>query len=134
MDLVKERSEVNTNDRWNLNSLYETSNQWQDEFKKTQNDGIFFPLTKLLSLNGNLHKGVKEVNEALNLYFSLMRKVEKLYVWAHLRHDEEITNDEHKSYYGQALNLYYTTIEKNFMDKARTSYFRTRKASSSLQR
>ena len=112
MDSIIERENVKDDDKWNVNLMYSETKDWESDMQRTHEDPIFFPLTQFLSLKGRLHEGEDIVHNALELYFSIMRKVEKIYVYAHLRHDEDINNDQNKTYLGHALSLYYSTIEQ----------------------
>lgn len=89
------------NQQWKVESIYSNVQEWEKDFTKFNGEDQ----KKLLSLSGKLHEGVDQLCKALSLYFSLDRLLNKIYTYAHLRYDEDLTNDEHKTIYGQSLLL-----------------------------
>lgn len=100
--MAAERSQVAKQDRWNVEALYPDLNTWEKEFTQV------VPTTtprwpKLISYKG--HLGNPEMlKEAFDTFFTLLRKITKLFTYAHLRHDEDITNDSHKAAYNKILS------------------------------
>jgi oligoendopeptidase F len=108
--MVLLRSEVKDEDIWNIEELYPNFQSWKHAFKQVSpNDQSPWP--ELLSYKGRLGESPKILLEALTTSFSLSRQLEKLYTYAHLRHDEDITNPEHKNGYEKALTLLHLFAE-----------------------
>ena len=73
---------------WNLKLIYESIEDYEKDFNAL--DEI---TSKLVSLKGKLHEE-EAFREYFNLYKDLNIKVEKLYVYAHLGHDQNQKNTE----------------------------------------
>lgn len=95
--MTKERSEVALEDKWNVEALYPSLDKWQQDFDAVCHDGKHPRWPELTSYQGRLGEKPETLKSALELLLSLDRKLSKLYTYAHLRHDEDITNDAHKS-------------------------------------
>jgi oligoendopeptidase F len=101
--MTKTRLEVSENDKWSVSELYRDVDAWQREFA-TSYESITSPhWPTLLSFQGRLKEGAAIVLQALEKLFSIARKLQKLYVWAHLRHDEDIAEEQYKDCYNKAL-------------------------------
>lgn len=101
------RNEVALDDRWNLSRLYPSLTDWQKELKSlvpSDTPPFFAALTKY---KGNLHKSAKNLAETLDAFFSIERKLRKLYTYAHLLHDEEITLEEPKQAFETIVGIYH---------------------------
>lgn len=103
--MIKERSTTALEDRWNVEALYPSLSDWKESFQQYADEGTDEGLKKLLSFRGNLGQGPETLKSFLDLMFSYDRTLSKLYTYAHLRHDEEITIDECKTAHGQILSL-----------------------------
>ncbi len=104
---VKTRAEVLPDDQWNVAELYPSLDQWEKEFAAVCEKPTKPHWPKLQSYRGRLKEGPKIVKEALDLSFEIARRLEKLYTYAHLRHDEEITLDASKKAFLQISSLMY---------------------------
>ncbi|MBA2726761.1 MAG: oligoendopeptidase F [Parachlamydiaceae bacterium] len=94
--MVVERSEVDLKDRWNVEALFPNLESWQVAYDTAYPDQKpRWP--EIEALKGHLGDEDPEVMKAaLDLYFSHDRLLSALYTYAHLRHDEDITHDDHK--------------------------------------
>ena len=99
------RDEVLPEDRWNTEALYPSWKAWEEDYSQVQGEGSYPRWPELQKLEGSLKGGPSAIKQALDTTFSLERKLVKLYTYAHLRHDEEISSDEHKKNYGKAVLL-----------------------------
>lgn len=93
---IKVRSEVAKEDQWDVNALFPSFEDWKNAWDTICEQPQIPHWPKLYSFRGKLAKGPEVLKEVLDLSFSLARKLEKLYSYAHLRHDEDITEDRHK--------------------------------------
>jgi oligoendopeptidase F len=102
--MVKIRSEVAQSDRWNVESLYPNFEAWKKDFETfSGNQTPHWP--QLLNYKGKLGESAETVKSALDLLFSLDRSLSTLMTYAHLRHDEDIVEDQYKSAYSQVMAL-----------------------------
>lgn len=102
--MIKDRLEIADEDRWNVEALFPSLANWKSSLQKWSPDVNNDWMKQLLSYRGKLGDGEKSLKEFLDLFFSVERNLSKLYVYAHLRHDEEITFDDHKSAFGQIVS------------------------------
>ncbi len=103
---MKVRNEVPSEDRWNVEALYPNQKAWEESFKNfapNLQQTPYWP--KLQTFQGSLEKGVEKVREALDVMQEIDRRLSQLYTYAHLRHDEDISNPEFKKIYEQILML-----------------------------
>ncbi len=108
---LRRRDEVPPEDKWNLAALYPDDAAWQADYEAIQT----FP-ARVESYQGRLGTSAAVLAEALQTWFEANRRTEKVYVYAHLRNDEDLGN----SFY-QAM-----------LDRARASYIRLETAGSFL--
>ncbi|MCX6995139.1 MAG: oligoendopeptidase F [Chlamydiae bacterium] len=94
--MTKLRKDISKADAWNLDALYPSISAWQTDFDRPDN------LAELLALRAKLD--LISLPKALHLYFNLQRESEKLYTWAHLKHDEDITDSIYKVAHEKAQN------------------------------
>ena len=106
--MVKERKEIEKQYQWNVNSLYPSLEEWEKDYLKLIQDPKDPPcFSKILKRKNRLHQGPKQLALLLHDTFELERYINKLYTYAHLRHDEDITHEKHKSAYKRITLFYY---------------------------
>jgi oligoendopeptidase F len=110
---MKTRQEVSLEDRWNVEALYANQEVWEKtihhliaDFKQTP----YWPA--LQAIQGTFEKGPEKVREGLDLMMSIDRQLTKLYTYAHLRHDEDITDPQLKKNYEQILTLIHAFAQE----------------------
>src|ERR1700722_19782719 len=99
------RSEIQESDKWNVEALYPSLEAWEKDFHSVAGEKKTPRFPELLKFKGRLSEGPSVLKEAIELSLNLERRLEKLYTYAHLRHDEEITNDVYK-----AANMRITSL------------------------
>lgn len=89
--VVKKRNEIQELDKWSVNEVYSNDEVWEKEYKELQEEA-----PKLKEFEGKLNNG-----EMLLKYFQfnekVSRKAEKIYVYAHLRSDEDTSNTKYQA-------------------------------------
>lgn len=98
------RQEIPVTDRWNVEALYPSPDAWMKEFVQVQGSVKSPRWPMLASFRGQL-KDPKQAKALIETYLELDRKLMKLHTYAHLRHDEDLGNDQFKSGYGQVMGL-----------------------------
>lgn len=109
---TKKRLEVEKEDCWNVEALYKTPSDWEKAFKKASSfvSKPKFPAVALF--RGKLKDSPKIFKQAFEEILNLSRELTKLYTYAHLRHDEDITNNEFKVAYSQISSLLHDFSEE----------------------
>ena len=101
---VKERSEVTSIDKWDVEKLYPSLKAWEKEYTLIAENSKK-PRWKIFeNFKNNLSKDEKTLKLAIETILDISRKLTTLYTYAHLRHDEDITNDLYKTAYNKALS------------------------------
>jgi oligoendopeptidase F len=103
--MVKVRSEVALEDKWNVEDLYSSLAVWQKDFKSAAQHDKYPHWPQLSRFKGKLGKDVKTLKTALETLFDISKKLSRLYTYAHLRHDEDITEDMYKIAFAQISHL-----------------------------
>jgi oligoendopeptidase F len=100
------RDEIPVENRWNVEALYQTPESWKAEFLQIQGQEKAPKWPRLSQFRGKL-SDPKAVLGLFETYLDLMRKLEKLHVYAHMRMDEDLGNDLFKSNYGQISTIFH---------------------------
>ena len=86
---------------WDLTTIFATDADWETEYESTVQD-----LKKASAYAGHLLDSAKNLLEATELYMSLMRRLEKIYVYASMKNDQDTTVGLYQEYQAKASNLY----------------------------
>lgn len=107
------RTQVTPSDCWNVEDMYTNFSDWEADFQKHFPDCEPPRWPRLQQFQGKLTEGPETIKECLEFLFDTSRIIEKLYTYAHLRHDEDITNDAHKTAYQKMLAIYHQFIQES---------------------
>lgn len=88
---LKTRQEIPSKYKWDIEKIYKDSKVWQEEFDVLKEES-----KKLINFQGKLNNK-ESLKEYLALDESLSRKLEKLYVYAHMKSHEDTQNNEFQS-------------------------------------
>ena len=111
MEKVLERSEVKKEDTWDVESIYGSINDWQEDY-----DDCRSKITNLEEQKDTFLKDSKHFKDFILLSDKVERQLEKIYVYANLRNNEDTTNTTYQELLGKGLNLYQEYSEKtNFV-------------------
>ena len=95
------RSHLEEKYTWDLTTIFATDAAWEAEYESTVQD-----LKKASAFAGHLLDSAKNLLEATELYMSLMRRLEKIYVYASMKNDQDTTVGLYQEYQAKASNLY----------------------------
>ncbi|GAB4190161.1 MAG: oligoendopeptidase F [Simkaniaceae bacterium] len=110
--MAKERSEVAIEDKWNVEALFSTLEEWEKEFSalKEESDKKWPELTKFI---GKLGESAAALKNALDKQLDYSRSLSKLITYAQLRHDEDLANEKYKNAYDRITSLYYDFMHQS---------------------
>lgn len=111
---MKPREEVPLEDRWNVEALYNNQETWDQSFKSFVphfGQPPYWPA--IASSQGTLNQGAQQVHAVIELMMKIDRQLSKLYTYAHLRHDEDITNTLSKQRYEQILSVAHAFAQES---------------------
>ena len=101
MERQKNRNEVSDLYKWDLTAIYKTDEDWYNDYNKLKDEVCIISKFK-----GIITKDNKTLQEYLDTYTSIDRKLEKLYMYAHLNNDSDTSNTYYQEMKGLIDNLY----------------------------
>lgn len=99
--MVLQRNEINEKVTWDLSTIFETDQKWEEELALLTED-----TKEAASLEGHLLDSAKSLLNITERYLDLSRRLEKLYVYAHMKNDQDTRVAKYQEYYAKAMTLY----------------------------
>ena len=99
--MVLQRNEINEKDTWDLSTIFETDKKWEEELALLTED-----TKQAASLEGHLLDSAESLLNITERYLDLSRRLEKLYVYAHMKNDQDTRVAKYQEYYAKAMTLY----------------------------
>lgn len=87
---LKKREEIVETDKWSVSEIYSSDEAWEIDYKELQKEA-----PQLLEFEGKLKDG-DVLLKYLELNEKISRKAEKIYVYAHLKSDEDTKNTKYQ--------------------------------------
>ncbi len=104
--MIAERIDVPDENKWVLTPLFETDEAWEQLFS-----GVEKELERYGDYRGRLKDAVSLFKEAIEFHLGLTRRIERLYTYAHLKSDEDKSNQFYLGLHQRALNVYTRASE-----------------------
>ncbi|WP_046175375.1 oligoendopeptidase F [Domibacillus indicus] len=95
------RSEIAEELKWRLEDIFETDDQWEEEFKAIQ-----ALAGEAASYNGTLGESPEQMYSFFAWQDSLLERMGRLYTYAHMRYDEDTQNAHYQGMNDRAKVLY----------------------------
>ena len=92
--------------KWDLKLLLQNDEEWEALFGKVEQK-----LESYAEFKGRLKDSVAVFKDAIEKHLSIAREVDRLYTYAHLKSDEDKSNQFHLGMYQRALSLSTRTSE-----------------------
>ena len=99
--MVLQRNEINEKDTWDLSTIFETDQKWEEELALLTED-----TKEAANLEGHLLDSAESLLNITERYLDLSRRLEKLYVYAHMKNDQDTRVAKYQEYYAKAMTLY----------------------------
>ncbi len=106
-NMTEERSAIDQEHTWDLKILYQDLKDWESAFDGVKNKFC----SDIQALKGKLGDGSVKVKKLFESTYELEKELMNLYTYAHLRHDEDISHEDHKSAYDRISALLYQFSE-----------------------
>ena len=110
-----ERSEVEAKYRWRVEDIFPSDEAWEESYKQTE-------------ASVSLHEWAGKLQDAASLaaFFKqqeqIARAVERLYLYAHMRHDEDARVSKYTAMQSRAMSLYVRlSSETSFVEPELTA-------------
>jgi oligoendopeptidase F len=94
------RSEVPVKYRWNAESVYGNTQDWEEEVKEISN-----LLPEPAKYQGRLHEGPQVLLAALDMFETLFCRAGKVFFYAHMSHEVDTTDSAASAMLGKAQSL-----------------------------
>jgi len=101
LQTLKKRDEIPVEFTWNLESIFSTNEEWERDFQTLQQR-----LPELEALAGTLSQSGQALLTVLQKRDELSKELERLYVYASMRKDEDTTNSTYQGMADRAVQLY----------------------------
>ncbi len=101
-ETLKERSELNSHDMWDLSSLFKSDEKWQEAF-----DSLDAYVAKLTAYKGTLNNA-GNIASFLKERTEIVQKYSDVFAYANLRHSEDTRNAEATGMYARSYSKFVT--------------------------
>jgi oligoendopeptidase F len=98
---IPERNHIDPSDQWDLTPLFATDAEWEVLFESVEEEMAGYGRYR-----ERLHESADLFLEALGFHFSLERRLDRLYTYAHLKSDEDKSNQEYLGFHQRITGLY----------------------------
>lgn len=121
--MVLQRHEINEKDTWDLSTIYPTDQAWEEALKELTEQ-----LEKVSQYEGHLLDSADSLLEITEFSLEMERQMEKLYVYAHMKNDQDTREAKYQEYYAKAMTLYsqldqaFSFYEPEFMEISEKQY------------
>lgn len=95
------RSGTKKEDQWDLKPLYQSDADWEKEYHEVEGK-----ISGYNDYRGKLNESFDTFKAAIDFDMDLSRQLEKLYTYAHLKNDEDKTNQTYSGMFQKAMSLY----------------------------
>ena len=103
---IPERKDIPDDHKWDLRPLFQSDEDWEKEFA-----GVESRIDLYADYKGRLKDSVNLLKEALDFHLSLSRKLERIYTYAHLKSDEDKSNQFYHGLHQRAVSLRVRAME-----------------------
>lgn len=97
-----ERKEIGENFKWKTSDVFPSDEAWEEEFKRIEKEYFSYDFSVF---KGKL-SSKESLLECLRLSDGLGQKLEKLYLYAHLRNDEDLREAKYGAYLAKAYSAF----------------------------
>lgn len=105
---MKKRSEADSKYTWKLEDMVAEDSQWEQMFKEASGE-----ISEYASYKGRLARSADTLYACLLFDDKLSQKIERLYVYARMRSDEDTTVQRYQDMFSRAQTLSYRAAENS---------------------
>ncbi len=98
---LPKRSEIDSAYTWDLSPIFQSDDEWEKAFKEIKAE-----IPNLKEFQGTLGQSAEDLVKALQFQDQIRSKIGKVYVYSHLKKDEDNTNSKYVAYQDRAQSLY----------------------------
>ncbi|MEW4353337.1 oligoendopeptidase F [Streptococcus pneumoniae] len=121
--MAKQRNEIEEKYTWDLTTVFPSDEAWEEELASLSAD-----VTSAKSLEGHLLDSATSLLVTTDTYMTLSRRLEKLYVYASMKNDQDTREAKYQEYQAKASSLYsdfgqtFAFYEPEFMQITAEAY------------
>lgn len=97
---LPKRSELSEEMTWDLTKVFKNNQEFEQAFKDLEKK-----IQEISDLKGSLGDGSQSFLNAIECMLNVYRKIEVIYVYAHLKNDQDTANTENQGLYARASSL-----------------------------
>ncbi|QZT35114.1 oligoendopeptidase F [Caldalkalibacillus thermarum TA2.A1] len=98
---LPKRSELDPKYKWDLTKIFKSDEEWEEAFQEVKS-----LLPSIKEYEGRLMESADTLLEALQLRDEIGKKLGKVYIYAHLKKDEDTTNSKYVAFENRAASLH----------------------------
>jgi oligoendopeptidase F len=98
---IPERKDIKAEDKWDLSRMFKSEKEWEALYKEIEKK-----IAEYEKFRGRLGKSLDAFKAAIEFDLAMSRSIENLYTYAHLKSDEDKTNQFCLAMYQRSVNLY----------------------------
>ncbi len=106
-DKTQERNEIGKEFHWNVEALYPSWTQWEEDVAKWGRESSSTRWPELELFRKNWKDSHEEMKKLIEFCCEVERRLSKLYTYAHLRHDEDVAEEIAKKAHSRIVTLLY---------------------------
>ena len=103
--MTKKRSSYKDELKWNVNDLYNSIEDYELEYKNLEKD-----LEKYQEYKGHILDNFKTLYDLLEFDTSYSKRLERIYIYAHIQNDQDTTDTYYQSLFGKVYKLFEKKI------------------------
>ena len=108
---VKERVEVDVKDCWGVEAMYLNWAEWEKDFQKWGRPGQAIRFPELAASQFSL-SNPQDIKNMLDLLMKIDCSLSFIYTYAHLKHDEDVSEEIAKKAYSSAVGAFHSFKEE----------------------
>ena len=106
--MVKQRNEIDEKYQWDLSTIFATDQAWEEEAASLATD-----IKAASHYASHLLDSAQTLLDTTNAYLELSRRLEKVYVYAHMKNDQDTRVAKYQEYQSKGMSL-YSLLGKTF--------------------
>ena len=121
--MVKQRNEIDEKYQWDLSTIFATDQAWEEEAT-----ALAAAIKDAAPFAGSLLSSPANLLETTEVYLDLSRRLEKVYVYAHMKNDQDTRVAKYQEFQSKAMSLYsllgetFAFYEPEFMEITEEQY------------
>lgn len=97
---IPERKEIKPEDMWNLSPFFRSDDDWNRLFSEIEKS-----MPEYEGFKERLGSSFDTFKQALDLHMDISRKVDAVFTYAHLKHDEDKADSKYAGFFQKAMNI-----------------------------